>query len=340
MLGSRLHSWHFVILAAMAGLAIPAATAIAEVHGLCPVLSGQLRGTLGSRNGMLLDQIVQQLGSNAGGAQQAINAARNAVNYGTLTGVELADLTNAARAAAAPEAQAKINVAIAKLAVNQQVLLWLRNAPLGATAVPTGRNVPIALVSGIPLLYRGRIVPLGFGPVLIGIDQPSDAIVLGEGNVDEVAAEVLGDNPANVPVTLANVGSTAVNYTVNQQPFNMPPNNEQNLTGGANWIVAFDRGGGNGTAEYQLAEGYYEFTLTPKGWELFQKQAPTAAAPPAATSAYAQAAGIRLPPGFKMFDPIPALTGTERPQTAQLPEHFSLFRSAAERLAQVEPIRK
>jgi len=323
------------------GLILPATHASGEVHGLCPVLSGQLNSTLRNRSGGLLDQIARQAGNNAGGVRQAINAVRNGVNDGTLTGGDLVELAKAVRTAAAPAAQAEINVAIARLAVNQQVLLWLRSAPLDATAFPPGRNVPIALVPGIPLLTRGRIVPLGLGPVLIGVDQPGDTIVLGEGDVEEVAKEVADGSVAKVQATLANAATTPVNYTVNQQPYKMEPKYEQALNGGSSWVVEFDRGGGNGTARYELTtDGYYEFTVTPKGWELYRKEAPPAGPPPAgpppaAKSAYAQAAGMRLPPDFKLFDPIPTLTGGgSAPTTAQLPENFTLFRAAADKVAQ------
>lgn len=345
MLRSRVYVSSFVILATTLVAILSAANARGGVYGLCVGLSGQLNGQLHGRNSAIVEQLSQQLGGNAG-AQQAMDAVRNGVANGTLTGGELAALAKAVRTAA-PAGQADINTAIAKLAVNQQVLMWLRNAPLGATNFPQGRNVPIALVPDITSLARGTIVPLGFGPVVITTDQPGDRVVLGWGDVAQVAAQVAGDEAAEVRVTLSNSANIPVNYTVNQSPYSMAPKFEQTLSGESSWIVAFDRGGGNGTAQYQLAEGQYEFALTPQGWDLYRKEArpavppnvgvppntgvASAGAPPAAGSAYAQESGIRLPPSLKLFDPVAPFTGASPGQaTAQLSEQFSLFRSVAQ----------
>ena len=40
---------------------------------------------------------------------------------------------------------------------------------------------------------------------------------------------------------------------------------------GTTWSIEFDRGGNFGMARYQLSEGYYFFSLTERGWELFKK---------------------------------------------------------------------
>ena len=161
--------------------------------------------------------------------------------------------------------------------------------------------------------------------MLIGVDQPGDTIVLGQGDVEEVAKEVADGTAANVQATLANAATTPVNYTVNQQPYKMDPKYEQALTGGSSWLVEFDRGGGNGTARYELTtDGYYEFTVTPKGWELYRKRRPLPCRPvdrrPRRPRRMRQAVGMRLPPNFKLFDPLPTLTGSgSAPRTAQLP---------------------
>jgi hypothetical protein len=336
MFRSNLRFRQLVSLTAMVGLMIPAAAALGEVHAFCPILAATQCRMLQARSAGLVDQIARQAGNNPA-AQQAINAVRNRVSKSTLNGADLVNLARAMRAAGPPKGQAKINVAIGQIAVNQQVQLWLLKGQPRAAAVPSGSNVPIALVPGVP---RGRIVPMGFGPVIIGVDQASDAIVLGEGNVEQVAAEVSAPSTANVEVTLANAASATVNYTVNQQTYSMAPTFEQNLTGGSSWVVQFDRGEGNGTAQYKLSQGYYEFTVTPKGWELYRKQKPsmtTVSQQSAQTSDYAEAAGISLPQHFKMFDPVPVLTGSSQEKAAaQLPEHFSLFRAAAEKVAQTE----
>jgi hypothetical protein len=123
------------------------------------------------------------------------------------------------------------------------------------------------------------MIPLGFGPTLVGLGQPGDQIILGSGNPLELAGLA---TPEGAPVAeagegtkarviLSNAGAGLVNYNVNDAPFSMESKFEQELTTGSSWIVEFDRGGNNGTARYTLTDGYYEFTPTATGWELYKK---------------------------------------------------------------------
>ena len=139
------------------------------------------------------------------------------------------------------------------MAVNQQVQLWLLKGTPGNTKVPGGATVPIALVPGMP---RGQIVSIGFGPVLIGVAQSSSSIVLGEGNVQQVADEI-SNSPTSrlsVSITLANPTDAAVSYAINQQSYKMEPKNVQDLRVGNAWIIAFDRGNEKGTVRYPVPD--------------------------------------------------------------------------------------
>jgi uncharacterized protein (TIGR03067 family) len=305
-----------------------------------------------------------------------------------------------------------------------------------------GRNRALGLIPGLP---DGMMIPIGDDAMLIGMDQPGDQIILGEGDPAEVAglavappeaapAPASSGPPASGDVILANAGTGPVGYNVNQNPFTMQPNDEQTLPAGSSWEIHFDRGGGNGSGDYQLSAGYYEFRPSARGWELYNKSfhatldnrggrspfsyvvdnqpqtippgqsrelsgiyppvvrfengagqfkqrrlegssyrvalgadrsldiyaadsvssgrgvdqmaaasqtagaippppraQPGAAAMTAAASSTSQTPpGASLPPGFKLFDPVAALT---KPQTAaSLPPAFSLFRAAASRL--------
>ncbi|HWA97815.1 MAG TPA: hypothetical protein VG713_04960 [Pirellulales bacterium] len=194
------------------------------------------------------------------------------VNNGGPTVVELSTLLAAVRGSVPQSAEE----AIAALASNQQLLSWLNQAIVGANEIPTGDDVPVALVPG---LAAGMLIPLGFGPALVGLGQPGDQILIGSGNPWQLAGLALpagapladANDGATARVILSNAGGSVVHYEINQAPFSMESKFEQELIDGSSWVVAFDRGGSNGTARYTLTEGYYEFSPTPTGWELFKK---------------------------------------------------------------------
>ncbi len=73
-------------------------------------------------------------------------------------------------------------------------------------------------------------------------------------------------------ILLTNVGGAKVNYTIGGKRYSMSPNYRQVIARGR-IVVSFDRGGSLGRAKYGIDEGWYEFTPTDKGWELYEKTA-------------------------------------------------------------------
>ena len=73
-------------------------------------------------------------------------------------------------------------------------------------------------------------------------------------------------------VLLTNIGGVKVNYTVDGKRFSMEPDFQQVISR-PRIVISFDRGGDFGTAKYGIGEGWYEFTPTDKGWELYENTA-------------------------------------------------------------------
>ena len=145
--------------------------------------------------------------------------------------------------------------------------------------VPFGPDVPLVMMPGLP---DGLMMPLDGGAVMIGTGAPGDGIMLGTGNPFEVAGlpvAMPGAEPAAAvteaiaagQILIANPSMETVNYNLNQEPQQMAAENEQTLDGSQTWVVEFDRGGSFGMAKYTLSEGYYYFSATDKGWELYKK---------------------------------------------------------------------
>ncbi len=62
----------------------------------------------------------------------------------------------------------------------------------------------------------------------------------------------------------------SVNYTLDGTAYTIDPGTVQQGSGAGPWLVEFDRGvEGSGAARYLLTSGTYTFTLTDKGWELY-----------------------------------------------------------------------
>lgn len=204
-------------------------------------------------------------------ARQQIDVVRTALTNNTLTITDLVNLLDAVDGPLPADAQGLVG----GIAINAQVTTWVATTPPGPQLIPVGNNVPIGLVPGLP---PGRILPLG-AQALVGMGPGGGTrIILGEGNVLQVAGLQAPIGPP-VPnsegdvysgVVLGNGGGDPMNYNVNQTPFEMKPQFTQNL-GAGSWLVEFDRGGAHGLARYTLTEGYYEFTPTEKGWDLFKQ---------------------------------------------------------------------
>jgi hypothetical protein len=73
-------------------------------------------------------------------------------------------------------------------------------------------------------------------------------------------------------ILLQNGGGVAVNYTLDGQQFTMQPDYRQTIAR-RRLVIAFDRGGSFGRARYGIDEGWYKFTATDRGWELYKQTA-------------------------------------------------------------------
>ncbi len=81
-------------------------------------------------------------------------------------------------------------------------------------------------------------------------------------------------SPAELDATLS--------YAVNGFPFQIKPGDHQDLPTDRTWVIAFNRGGDFGNAEYTLEPGEYTFGSSDRGWELSRATAseePTDPAP-------------------------------------------------------------
>ena len=74
-------------------------------------------------------------------------------------------------------------------------------------------------------------------------------------------------NPAKTETTLS--------YTIDsQEEHEIAAGQTERLKGKRTYTIDFDRGGDFGHACYSIYEGWYQFTLTDRGWELFRQQGP------------------------------------------------------------------
>lgn len=73
-------------------------------------------------------------------------------------------------------------------------------------------------------------------------------------------------------ILLTNIGGSKVNYTVSGKRYSLNPNYRQVIPR-SQIMISFDRGGSFGNAKYGIDVGWYEFTPTKQGWELYENTA-------------------------------------------------------------------
>ena len=73
-------------------------------------------------------------------------------------------------------------------------------------------------------------------------------------------------------ILLMNAGGSTVNYTIDGRRSTMEPEYQQTIPR-SRVSIAFDRGGSFGHAKYGIDKGWYKFTATDRGWELFKYSA-------------------------------------------------------------------
>lgn len=83
--------------------------------------------------------------------------------------------------------------------------------------------------------------------------------------------------PYNGPgVAIRNMSDVALGFTIDgARTMKVEPGETQRLTEKGQFVVAFDRGEGEGQARYTVREGLYEFTPTDHGWELYRQKEDT-----------------------------------------------------------------
>ena len=73
-------------------------------------------------------------------------------------------------------------------------------------------------------------------------------------------------------ILLTNTGGSAVNYIIDGRRYAMEPNFRQTIARGR-IVIVFNRGGSFGNPRYGIDEGWYTFTATDRGWELYKRTA-------------------------------------------------------------------
>ncbi len=71
-------------------------------------------------------------------------------------------------------------------------------------------------------------------------------------------------NPADNGVTLS--------FMVDSQVYSVAPGAHQDVVGGPDRVITFDRGDSRGTGRYALRAGTYTFTPSQSGWELYHTE--------------------------------------------------------------------
>jgi hypothetical protein len=96
-------------------------------------------------------------------------------------------------------------------------------------------------------------------------------------------------NPATNKVTLS--------YTLDGNPYTIPPGSSQDLVLDHPWVIEFSRGGNFGHGRYGLEPGLYTFAMTDHGWELYHGDLVQSASPGASANP--------LPPAAPPTNPMP-----------------------------------
>lgn len=77
---------------------------------------------------------------------------------------------------------------------------------------------------------------------------------------------------AAIRIELPGDSEAPLSYTLNEYNFQIKPGDHQDLTTDRTWVIAFNRGGDFGDAEYTLDSGVYTFGPSDHGWELFHAE--------------------------------------------------------------------
>lgn len=131
-------------------------------------------------------------------------------------------------------------------------------------------NAPAWYGPGYGYGYGYGLGPSYYSPPIIverQVVQPQVRYVPVQSAASYQGQGVLIRNPSKTETTLG--------YTIDSQDeHEIAPGQSQRLTAKRTYVIDFDRGGDFGHACYSIYEGWYQFTLTDRGWELFRQQGP------------------------------------------------------------------
>jgi hypothetical protein len=98
-------------------------------------------------------------------------------------------------------------------------------------------------------------------PYVEGQYIPEDYYVQGQDPPAGGGGAILVVNPTDT--------QTTINYSINDNDYQIAPGSQQELSADQQWVISFDRGDNDGNAEYTLAPGVYTFGPSDHGWELY-----------------------------------------------------------------------
>ena len=81
------------------------------------------------------------------------------------------------------------------------------------------------------------------------------------------------DNFSGSPITITNPATNGVslNYTLTASPIDRATGSSQDFREDRAWVVQFSRGGNLDQCEIWAHVGFYSFTGTEHGWELYKR---------------------------------------------------------------------
>lgn len=217
-----------------------------------------------------------------------LNELRDKIDYGErITDediAELGNLVNMVDAAKFPPGfdGNDLTASLDDLIDASQANEYVKQLAVGNNDLPIGQ--PNGQVLILPALPDGEMMMLPDGGLLVGTG--------GEGEIglaDEDARDLLDinlgvgepepDSEANVAKRVKSgtylmnkqENGATIKYVIANTNFSMEAGQTQVLQAGRTWVIKFDRGEGNGEAQYTLNDGTYLFGTANGGWELFKQ---------------------------------------------------------------------
>ncbi len=199
-------------------------------QGVTPATLAQWKNQTKAQADQVLASIRDMIPQDAAEALAQLGGVADKATSGALTVQDLQALAQTMQPKLAPGMRRNANLAFHQLAVLSRLMALLNTAVPGGGPIPTGNQVPMALVPGLP---RGTIIILGNGAVLVGVGNLCRTVAVGRGNVAQAVGMTVAIGPPvpdtdAKPVTsgavLINAEETPVNYNVNDHGAPIPAN--------------------------------------------------------------------------------------------------------------------